>query len=178
MLIWCNEPRFQFLQSSGMSSELDLSSLKIKDDLKLKEVELFGGAMTMLMPAMFVDVSDFRQIPDTQECWADTEGTDQSVILEILAHEDQVQGAAIAEYYWDDIAQCNEASGEAANTITVAPQEVTQSVQVTERFLPVGISPGCQLIKTIPKSDSEVCQHSLLSRPVTDGPDSAGCGCR
>jgi len=66
MLIWCNEPRFQFLQSSGMSSELDLSSLKIKDDLKLKEVELFGGAMTMLMPAMFVDVSDFRQIPDTQ----------------------------------------------------------------------------------------------------------------
>eukprot|EP00960_Hanusia_phi_P072828 767883-Hanusia_phi.AAC.4 len=68
----------------------------------------------------------------------------------------QVQGAAIAEYYWDDIAQCNEASGEAANTITVAPQEVTQSVQVTERFLPVGISPGCQLIKTIPKSDSEV----------------------
>ncbi|EKX41670.1 hypothetical protein GUITHDRAFT_112377 [Guillardia theta CCMP2712] len=126
-----------------MSSELDLSDLKLKDDLKLKEVELFGGAMTMLMPAVFVDISNFRQIPDTQECWADTEDTDQSVIVEILAHEDQVQGAAIAEYYWDDIAQCNEASGESENVITVAPKELTHS-----------------LIKTIPTSDSKVAEPS------------------
>ena len=36
--------------------------------------DLFGGALVMGMPARFVDVSDFRPVPDNQEvptdsCW-------------------------------------------------------------------------------------------------------------
>lgn len=32
-----------------------------------RQVELFGGAMAARLPACFVDVSDFRPVPDHQE---------------------------------------------------------------------------------------------------------------
>ena len=44
---------------------------------------LFGGAITCRIPERYVDVSDFRPIPDHQEVYADG-GTDQSVIFEIV----------------------------------------------------------------------------------------------
>lgn len=42
-----------------------------------------------------------------QECWAHAE-TDQSFIVEILAHEDEVNDAESAVFYFNDIAACND----------------------------------------------------------------------
>ena len=33
--------------------------------------ELFGGAVTASLPVRYVDVSDFRPVPDNQEVWTD-----------------------------------------------------------------------------------------------------------
>ncbi|KAL0030275.1 hypothetical protein WJX77_007077 [Trebouxia sp. C0004] len=44
---------------------------------------LFGGAIKMSLPQRFVDVSDYRPVPDHQEVWTDAT-LDQSVILEIV----------------------------------------------------------------------------------------------
>ncbi len=45
--------------------------------------QLFGGAVSLSVPARLVDVSDFRPVPDNQEVLADG-ATDQSVIVEIM----------------------------------------------------------------------------------------------
>ncbi|KAL0047957.1 hypothetical protein WJX82_004231 [Trebouxia sp. C0006] len=47
---------------------------------------LFGGAIEMSLPQRFVDVSDYRPVPDHQEVWTDAT-LDQSVILEIVEHQ-------------------------------------------------------------------------------------------
>ena len=45
--------------------------------------QLFGGAVTIGVPARLVDVSEFRPVPDNQEVLADG-ASDQSVIIEIM----------------------------------------------------------------------------------------------
>lgn len=45
--------------------------------------ELFGGAIGMCLPTRFVDISDFRPIPDHQEVFSDA-NMDQSLIVEVL----------------------------------------------------------------------------------------------
>lgn len=35
--------------------------------MELRERELYGGAVTMGIPDAFMDVSDFRPVPDHQE---------------------------------------------------------------------------------------------------------------
>jgi hypothetical protein len=45
--------------------------------------QLFGGAITCHIPASYADVSDFRKVPDHQECFADPD-TDRSIIIDIL----------------------------------------------------------------------------------------------
>lgn len=34
--------------------------------IPLKEARLFGGTIAMKLPVGFLDVSDFRELPDTQ----------------------------------------------------------------------------------------------------------------
>ncbi|KAI8853308.1 hypothetical protein BC829DRAFT_413825 [Chytridium lagenaria] len=46
--------------------------------------ELFGGAITISLPERFVDASQIREVPDNQEVYVDTKGTDQSIIVELL----------------------------------------------------------------------------------------------
>ncbi|KAK5114278.1 hypothetical protein LTR62_002529 [Meristemomyces frigidus] len=48
---------------------------------------LFGGAITCLLPIIYSDVSEIRQVPDTQEVWLDTEGF-TSVVFDILERVD------------------------------------------------------------------------------------------
>ena len=44
---------------------------------------LFGGAICCAIHERFVDVSDFKPVPDHQECFADGDA-DQSVVFEIV----------------------------------------------------------------------------------------------
>lgn len=50
---------------------------------ELEARQLFGGMVSIQCPSRFVDVSDFRPVPDHQEVLADA-SADQSVIVEIL----------------------------------------------------------------------------------------------
>ena len=42
--------------------------------------DLFGGAIVAAFPARYLDVSDFRPVPDNQEVWTDA-NKDESVIV-------------------------------------------------------------------------------------------------
>lgn len=69
---------------------------------------LFGGALAMQIPSRFTDVSDFRQLPNTQEVFADAL-TDQSIIVEILQLADESVANAAAEFHFHSLAHDNEA---------------------------------------------------------------------
>eukprot|EP00878_Enallax_costatus_P012874 GHUV01013442.1.p1 GENE.GHUV01013442.1~~GHUV01013442.1.p1 ORF type:complete len:198 (+),score=55.92 GHUV01013442.1:334-927(+) len=73
-----------------------------------RDVSLFGDAMNARLPRRFVDVSDFRPVPDHQEVWADG-ATDQSVVIEIAEHSN-VSDAEVGRFVFDDLAAANEAS--------------------------------------------------------------------
>eukprot|EP00053_Salpingoeca_punica_P011924 m.106335 g.106335 ORF g.106335 m.106335 type:complete len:193 (+) comp15815_c3_seq1:65-643(+) len=86
--------------------------------------QLFGGAFTLRLPRRFEDVSELRQIPDTQEVFADGR-TDQSVIVELLslAEEAEDDGKAAA-FHFESLASDNSASEwslESPSVVTDAP---------------------------------------------------------
>ena len=66
--------------------------------------ELFGGAIVCDVPMSYTDVSQFRQIPDHQEVFAEAE-TDRSVIVEIM--EMSSDNEKIGTTYWNEIAEHN-----------------------------------------------------------------------
>jgi hypothetical protein len=49
----------------------------------LKEIRLFDGALTTELPLSFIDISTVRQVPDSQEVYAESDGT-VTWIIEIL----------------------------------------------------------------------------------------------
>ncbi len=69
--------------------------------------ELFGGALEISLPAQFVDISNFREVPDNQEIFADSARTDRSFIIELLEHQNDVQDQDIAKYLFHDLCELN-----------------------------------------------------------------------
>lgn len=55
---------------------------------------LYGGALSVMLPARFTDTSQFRHIPDHQEVFADAD-TDQSVIVELNEALDVTDSEAV-----------------------------------------------------------------------------------
>lgn len=157
----------------------DFSKLGIETLPEMRENMLFGGALTMSMPPPFVDVSDFRQLSDTQECWADA-STDQSIVIEILAHDDEVEDSACAEFYWNDIIQCNDAEGEGDSMISAATREITDHVAALFADAPESntrvAAPSCwgltgvqQVAKFKDEDKNTVCVHVAVIRlPCVD----------
>ncbi|KAK3706422.1 hypothetical protein QZH41_018636 [Actinostola sp. cb2023] len=72
--------------------------------------ELFGGAMRALIPSEAKDVSEVRQVPDNQEVFCHPT-IDQSIMVDILEYQTQVQNENAAKYHFEDIASCNESLG-------------------------------------------------------------------
>ncbi|KAI8318386.1 Ran-interacting Mog1 protein, partial [Martensiomyces pterosporus] len=70
--------------------------------------ELYGGAMSMEIPTGMVDISDFREVPDNQEVFANA-STDQSIIIEILESVTQQKEEAI-KYHFEQISESNDSS--------------------------------------------------------------------
>jgi hypothetical protein len=60
--------------------------------IPFRKTELFGGAMSCLMPASFEDISGYRTVPDHQEVFVDKE-SNTSVTIEILARAEDVPTA-------------------------------------------------------------------------------------
>jgi hypothetical protein len=70
--------------------------------------QLFGGAVEMSIPDRFQDISEFRQIPDSQEVFTDA-NEDQSSIVEFVEHYD-VSNQEAGEFFFNDLATANSAA--------------------------------------------------------------------
>lgn len=74
------------------------------EDNRMKMVPLYGGAMETSLPSTAIDVSQFRQIPDTQEVFIlemDTKEKDQNIIIDLLEMVDKPYNDAILEHIED-----------------------------------------------------------------------------
>lgn len=68
-------------------------------------MSLYGGAITTSLPAGAIDVSEFRQIPDTQEVFLleKPSGLDQSIIIDLLEQVHATDLAQVIAVHLDDI---------------------------------------------------------------------------
>lgn len=88
------------------------------DGMNQADRQLFGGALTAVLPKWAGDVSEFREIPDHQEVFIHP-STDQSVVIEILEYQ-QIQDQNAACYHFQDIAESNDST----NTDVVLTEEI------------------------------------------------------
>lgn len=97
------------IYSNEVSMTNDNIEQEEKDQTKHVTMELFGGAISSLFPSTFEDVSVIRQVPDHQEVFVD-KITDMSCIVELLSYDESISDINAAQHYFQDLAQCNEAS--------------------------------------------------------------------
>ena len=88
---------------ASYSEALENFSRRLRYRTKRK---LFGGAMSLMLPERFIDVSRFRVVPDAQEVFTDAR-TDETVIVEILEHQKDAKDAV---FFFDDISDQNSAT--------------------------------------------------------------------
>jgi len=65
--------------------------------------------MECILPARFMDISDFRPVPDHQEVFGDGD-RDENFIVEILEYKADVSDEDSARFFFTDLAEANEAS--------------------------------------------------------------------
>lgn len=86
--------------------------------------------MSALFPNHVVDVSELREIPDNQEVFAHAH-TDQSLIVELLEYQAEVEDEHAAAYHFQDIAGSNRAHEpghcEVTNVVPLAMSDLTFS---------------------------------------------------
>mmetsp|Transcript_23152 Transcript_23152/g.38097 ORF Transcript_23152/g.38097 Transcript_23152/m.38097 type:complete len:187 (+) Transcript_23152:93-653(+) len=75
----------------------------------MSDRKLFDGAIEVKIDPQFVDVSDFRPVPDSQEVFSN-EANDRSIIVEIMeyVHDTEDACAAVGEHF-REIAALNDA---------------------------------------------------------------------
>jgi len=124
--------------------ESNVGSTQSTQDKHLVFVErdLWGGALKCKLPSTFVDLRNFRQIPDHQEVFADTE-SDESVIIEINQLESDVSDPKAAAYYLEDLATGNEALE--SRIYESGPVQPTLLPQLP-KWMYVGYGSGCQKV--------------------------------
>ena len=69
--------------------------------------ELFGGAIIMMLPETYEDVSVLREVPDHQEVFVDRD-SEVSLIVELLEHDGTVGDEQAAQHYFKDLASFND----------------------------------------------------------------------
>ena len=117
-------------------------------DDPLKKVPLFGGAISAQLPARYVDVSDFRPVPDNQEVWTDAD-KDESVIVEIVEWNDGPSDDVGSEWFnqaagwfWKDLADVNGCDAGDVNLSDVRRLDNGQLPAMTEQFAKASIAVG------------------------------------
>ena len=72
------------------------------------EIPFFGGAIVTKFPTKFIDVSDFRLVPDHQEVWTENaEVSPLAFICEILEYKKDIKDVDSAKFFFDDLASLN-----------------------------------------------------------------------
>ena len=69
--------------------------------------KLYGGAIVADVPARFLDISMFREVPDNQEVYADV-NTDESVIVELLELDENLANDDAPVAFMSDVAKAND----------------------------------------------------------------------
>ncbi|CAI4045157.1 hypothetical protein SUVZ_10G2600 [Saccharomyces uvarum] len=82
-----------------------------------KVVELYGGAITTVVPAGFLDASSFREVPDTQEVYVNSRrdadkfkdglATNESIIVDLLETVDKADLREAWMFHVDDLTELN-----------------------------------------------------------------------
>ena len=65
--------------------------------------------MRIQVPKRFRDVSDFRPVPDSQEVFTSLD-TSETLIIEILEYQDDVADEKAAAFFFEELAEQNDAS--------------------------------------------------------------------
>ncbi|CEH17120.1 RAN guanine nucleotide release factor [Ceraceosorus bombacis] len=99
--------------------------------------DLFGGAIKVDVPFSFLDVSDVRQVPDTQEVHVSRDKDDISLIVEILQAVDVVaqqpgrsELESAVRYHFDSIAHDGGAASSSVKHVwTTSPSPATSVSQ-------------------------------------------------
>ncbi|QHS74303.1 Ran GTPase-binding protein MOG1 [Saccharomyces paradoxus] len=82
-----------------------------------KEVELYGGAITTVVPPGFMDASSLREVPDTQEVYVNSRrdaeefgdglATNESIIVDLLETVDKADLKKAWEFHVEDLTELN-----------------------------------------------------------------------
>ena len=82
------------------------------------EIPFFGGAIVTKFPTKFIDVSDFRLVPDHQEVWTENaEVSPLAFICEILEYKKDIKDVDSAKFFFDDLASLNNIDNKKMNEI-------------------------------------------------------------
>jgi hypothetical protein len=105
------------------------------------ERPLFGGAISCEIPTAWRDVSDIRQVPDHQECWQEMDGA--VLVVEILQSRQDVTDANAAKFFFDDLADSNDATSnvvsfQAQPPMTTSNNNAQQQIQDTTACTGIG----------------------------------------
>ncbi|KAF5324942.1 hypothetical protein D9611_004351 [Ephemerocybe angulata] len=88
----------------------------------LNKRDLFGGAITSSAAKELVDVSDLRQVPDTQEVFL-YPNTNASIVVEILEKVDKTKHQDIIKFHFDSLAHDNDAQNSSVSSISVVQND-------------------------------------------------------
>eukprot|EP00005_Dracoamoeba_jomungandri_P006007 CAMPEP_0174262218 /NCGR_PEP_ID=MMETSP0439-20130205/12845_1 /TAXON_ID=0 /ORGANISM="Stereomyxa ramosa, Strain Chinc5" /LENGTH=194 /DNA_ID=CAMNT_0015346891 /DNA_START=208 /DNA_END=792 /DNA_ORIENTATION=- len=93
---------------------------KQKEEFETKD--LYGGAITCIIPTRFFDVSKIRQVPDHQEVFTDID-TDASLIIELNSRVASSSDEEAAKVHFEQLAEDNCAPSSSVLTLERIPQE-------------------------------------------------------
>lgn len=101
---------------------------------------LFGGALSAAIPHCAKDVSELREIPDNQEVFVHGH-TDQSIIIELLEYQSQVENENAVRYHFEDVAGSNKAlepGGSEVRTVVALPNSELSMLECSSAWLLTG----------------------------------------
>ncbi|CED85598.1 RAN guanine nucleotide release factor [Phaffia rhodozyma] len=101
---------------------------------------LFGGALSIDLPAGLLDASDIRQVPDTQEVFL-AHDSELSYIIEILEAVESDECAGAIKFHFDSLAHDNTAL---SSTITSIDSPSSLSTESAVKFSDFPPSPPNQ----------------------------------
>ena len=77
-------------------------------ELSFKLNGLFGGAIAVDVPSLWIDASTFRQVPDNQEVFVAEDASDASLVVEMLEPPEGIPDDEIADYLFRDLVEAND----------------------------------------------------------------------
>ncbi|PWN52061.1 Mog1p/PsbP-like protein [Violaceomyces palustris] len=123
--------------------------------------DLFGGAITALIPKHFKDASDLRQIPDNQEVFLSPD-SDVSLIVEVLELVKEGQASSdpveAVKFHFNSLAHDNSASSALVEQIYHLPQAPQADVTMGSTSAPAPtpapiLLEGIQTVRKFGKAD-------------------------